>query len=190
MQTVETQTRAIQGIVGEIVPAPVAGYAPLTERALDDVGAILRRHRGMTVGQARALVARVRHDAAIQAQVVTTESRYAARQERIEHLRAKVESGAYQPQGEEVAACMLSYPAFRDYERRRDYHSKRFHREDFREESGMAAGLVSPSGDDSDDGGWSASDERWATVIDWCFAGALLVCGAVLAALLFRGKLI
>ena len=160
MQTVETQTRAIQGIVGEIVPAPVAGYDPLTERALDDVGAILRRHREMTVGQARALAARVRHDAAIQAQVVTTESRYAAMQERIEHLRAKVESGAYQPQGEEVAACMLSYPAFRDYERRRDYYAER-RREDWRQECGMSVSLLP----DEEDGAWEEAQVRafWQT---------------------------
>ena len=157
-----TQVRQFQGVVGEIVPPPVAGYDPMTERALDDIGAILRRQREMTVGQAKALYCRVRHDAAIQAQVMTMESRYAARQERVDHLRAKVESGAYQVSGEEVASCMLSYPQFRDYERRRDYHGKRL-REDFREEGGMSADVdITP-----DDGAWEEPEARafWQTLL-------------------------
>lgn len=87
--------------------------------------------------------------------------------------------------------------AARNIEREAEWRRKRaaLDRDDFRQDAGMVppALIDPPTFGDSDDGegrNWSQADERWATVIDWCFAVALSLSAILLLLLLLRGKLL
>lgn len=170
----KTQARTFQGVIGEIVPAHSPSYDPMTERALDDLGDIFRTWRGMSVEQAENLFRQVRCDAQMQAQVIAVAARHAQEMERLETIKAKIGAGAYRPDGEEIAACMLTYPQWRDYDRRRDYHAERFRREDFREEAGMDAARHTEEG-----GAWCDSDQKAFHGVTWLLALSATLMGCI-----------